>query len=120
MMGDMTPGDLVQKITELETERDEARGSATQLHQKLFDLLARIHRDGGQYTDEVGVETSLALADEIVCKLYTRNDVVVVTIAKALLAAISFAEDAYDNLGTILREDYAEQIVLAKRVISND
>jgi len=44
----------------------------TQAH--LRNLLARIHRDGGHYTEAQGLEASVAAADGIVAKLWGEND----------------------------------------------
>lgn len=35
----------------------------------LFNLLARIHRDGGQYTDKHGIDKAVTDADVFVAKL---------------------------------------------------
>jgi len=44
----------------------------TQAH--LRNLLARIHRDGGHYTEAQGLEASVAAADGIVARLWGAND----------------------------------------------
>ena len=38
----------------------------------LLELLARIHRDGGQYTQEHGIEKSVQDADLIVAEVYSK------------------------------------------------
>lgn len=42
--------------------------------QDFFNLLARIHKDGGQYVDMVGEEQALADADKIICDYHSREE----------------------------------------------
>lgn len=55
-------------------ERSEAQKEAKQLRSLLLDLLARIHRDGGETTSELGVEESSRRAHEIVVNLLASKD----------------------------------------------
>ena len=101
MMGDLAPGDLVQKILDLEKqstsfqehiqylidenaklrtdktmltlERDRATLEAERWWQRLLDILARVHRDGGHYTEQVGIELSLSKADEVIADMHARS-----------------------------------------------
>jgi hypothetical protein len=47
---------LREQLTIAKAERDEARNTRDGVQQKLSDLLCIIHRDGGHYLDEHGVE----------------------------------------------------------------
>jgi len=51
-------------------ERDLARMQQARVEWLLCHLLARVHRDGGQYTERVEMDASVARADEIVARLY--------------------------------------------------
>lgn len=42
------------------------------LYDLLTNLLARVHRDGGQYTEEHGIDKSVEVADLIVATLIAR------------------------------------------------
>lgn len=42
--------------------------------QPLLDLLAVIHRDGGQYSDKYGIDKSCADAESIVSRLFQEQD----------------------------------------------
>lgn len=72
-------GKAAVEITRLRDERDEVR-------RHLYNLLARIHGDGGHYTEEYGVDKAVADADEkIVARFATarENQAYVATYAAA-------------------------------------
>ena len=54
------------RIAELEADRD-----SHQRYVMLTNLLARIHRDGGQYMKQHGMDKAFADADAIVAELYS-------------------------------------------------
>jgi len=61
----MTPnGDACNKYSRCPTY-EELRNSLGNVNSKLLNLLAIIHRDGGHYTFEVGLEQSVDLAEQV-------------------------------------------------------
>lgn len=58
--------DLEEKNTILKAERDEAIRTRDEVHQQLMNLLAVIHRDGGQYVGEHGVAQAITDAHGLV------------------------------------------------------
>jgi uncharacterized coiled-coil DUF342 family protein len=63
--------ELREQVTVLKAERDEANRTRDEVHQQLMNLLAVIHRDGGQYVDEHGVAAALERAHDIVIQEYS-------------------------------------------------
>lgn len=58
--------ELEAKVTILKAERDEAHRTRDEIQHQLLNLLAVIHRDGGHYTAEHGVEASVDRAEDII------------------------------------------------------
>lgn len=77
--------------------RDTAPSSVTSApgrsQEWLAELLARIHRDGGQHHVEVGTEQAVKEADEIVAKLYAERDYPTIAATKPASTA-SIGDDA--------------------------
>jgi hypothetical protein len=61
--------ELREKNTILKAERDEANRTRDEMQQLLLNILARIHRDGGQYTDTYGITASVVMADTLVATM---------------------------------------------------
>lgn len=57
---------LREQNAALKNERDEAIRTRDEIQQQLLNLLAVIHRDGGQYTDEHGMAAAIERAHDIV------------------------------------------------------
>lgn len=66
--------ELRAEITVLKAERDEAERTRDQLQQTLYDLLARIHRDGGHYVVENGFEKAVEDAHELIVQAHVLQD----------------------------------------------
>ena len=67
-----TPADLRGRIEAAAAQREERRLTATEgevMRDRLLDLLARIHRDGGHYVTEHGIEKACEDADVLVAGL---------------------------------------------------
>jgi hypothetical protein len=62
---------LLSHIAALTAERDAATQRVALLDHSLGNVLARIHRDGGHYVQEHGVEKACEDADEIIVQLRT-------------------------------------------------
>lgn len=66
--------ELREQVTILKAERDEANRTRDEVHQQLMNLLAVIHRDGGQYVDEHGVETAIEHAHGIIVSCHESKE----------------------------------------------
>lgn len=66
--------ELEECVTVLKAERDEANNTRDEMERLLFNMLARIHRDGGHYTDEHGVIASVMRADQLLVIMQAVTD----------------------------------------------
>ena len=66
--------ELREQVTVLKAERDEAIRTRDDVHQQLMNLLAVIHRDGGQYVDEHGVATAIEHAHGIIVAMHESKE----------------------------------------------
>lgn len=65
---------LDEKITILKAERDEAVRTRDEVEHQLLELLARIHRDGGQYVADYGVTQAIEGAHDRIVALHVHVD----------------------------------------------
>ena len=75
--------ELRERITILKAERDEAKHGADVTCLKLLNLLARIHRDGGHFSDHFGIDASLEKADQLMVSLYEVEELLEETLSIA-------------------------------------
>jgi hypothetical protein len=98
---------LVNDVAKLKTQLAEAE-------RQRDNLLARIHRDGGHYTERHGVERSCHDADLRVAEAYGRID--------ELLAAATDAVDVADERGqwcvTSVRDRTAGKLNASRLILS--
>lgn len=65
---------LHEQVTVLKAERDEAERTRDAMQQTLYDLLARIHRDGGHYIVENGFEKAVEDAHDLIVQAHVLRD----------------------------------------------
>lgn len=67
LQGDLAAAENARDAAQNWVDKVRAETDDLRTHQiYLFNLLARIHRDGGQHMDEVGVDTAVVEADNLV------------------------------------------------------
>ncbi len=102
---------LHERIADAERERDELR-------RWLLDLLARIHRDGGHYTERFGLRASVHDADHVVATAAVERDDLRAEVERLrrplhALEAIRGARAERDTLRAEVERLRAERVVVA-------
>jgi hypothetical protein len=65
--------DVPDAVSGLVVSAADATERAELLYDQLYGLLALIHRDGGHYTNEHGIDTSVSVAERIVVQIQSAS-----------------------------------------------
>ena len=95
----------LEQFGRAEEEFEKLRDKNERLLSQLNNLLARIHRDGGHYTTEHGLEQSVAAADSQVVEMLG-----------ALQAAYDFASALLQYAGPMNAHHYVDGAVRVKEM----
>lgn len=106
--------ELEEQVTVLKAERDEAKNDFSELQQKLLNLLARIHRDGGQFVDENGFEKAIEAADDLIVAEHVTADKL--KFAKATICKLADMATCYLTCEVDSTEELVEEIEALRNV----
>lgn len=106
--------ELRAEVTVLKAERDEAKNDFSNLQQTLLNLLARIHRDGGQFVDEHGFEKAIEAADDLIVAEHVTADKL--RFAKAAIVKLADMATCYLTCEVDPTEDLVAEIEALRNV----